>query len=265
MSKTYETILVGTRDGVATLTLNRPEKKNAMNIKLMTELTEALDEIADADDVRALILTGTGNSFTAGADLNMFAGQGSNDPMEGYNWHSITINLGEKLRLHPKTTIAAINGWALGWGFWLAMVCDFAIMAEDARIGVPQLTINAFPHSGTIKSLLTVMPHRYALYCLITGESLSAAEADKLFLVNKVVPREQLTEEVYRLANMVKERDPILVRFLKRSFWREKYMNYSEAIELEIMQATQAQSLRTNRDATPSGLEAVRGRRGRRP
>ena len=264
MGKTYEGILLDTKDGVATLTLNRPEKMNPLSPPLMGEMIDAMDEVAADPDIRVLVLTGAGRAFTAGADLNWFGGpQKSPDPVEGYRRYHMSITIEEKLRLYPKTTIAAINGFALGWGFWLAMLCDFSVMAKDAWIGVPEVNINFFPAGGTIKSMLTFVPHRDALYHLLTGENIGAEEADRLRLVNKVVPQEQLMEEAYKLADVMKEKDPVIVRFVKRGFWREKYMSYSDAIDLESMQGAQAGGLR-QRDGEVTGLDAVRAEKAAR-
>ena len=264
MTKNYEGILVDKKDGVATLTLNRPEKMNPLSPPLMGEIIEAMDEIAADPDVTVLVITGAGRAFTAGADLNWFGGpKKSPDPVEGYRRYHMSISIEEKLRLYPKTTIAAINGFALGWGFWLAMLCDFAVMAEDAWIGVPEVNIAFFPAGGTIKSMLTFVPHRDALYHLLTGDNIGAEEADKLRLVNKVVPKAELMDEAYKLADIMKKKDPVIVRFVKRAFWREKYMNYADAIDLESMQGAQASGLRPS-NGGPTGIDALRAEKAAR-
>lgn len=254
----YETILLETKDNVATLILNRPETKNAMSPPLMQETLHALEQIALDESVRAVVLTGVGDSFTSGADLNWFGGANkASTPEEGHRRYLMALDLEEKLRLYPKPTVAAINGWALGWGFWLAMLCDIAILAEGARMGVPEINIGDFPAGGTIKSMITYVPHRKALYHLITGESINSDDAYRMDLVNKVVPKERLMEEAHSMADVMKDKNPNILRYLKMAFWREKYLNYDDAIELEILQAGQSRGLRLGKE-DEDGIHAVR-------
>lgn len=235
MSEHYENILVASEEGVTTITINRPEVKNALNPALIQELHQVLDEIAMDETARVVILTGTGDSFTAGADLHSFGGgrPGNPDRRESYRNYHRWIDLLEKVRLFPMSTIAAVNGWALGWGFNLAMVCDFTIVANEAGIGIPEMSYHDGPAGGTIKSMLTYFPYKKAVYYLITGEIVTGAEAEKWGIATKVVPRSQILEEANKLADVMKTHDPMGVWDVKMKIWRELYQTFPEAVHDE--------------------------------
>jgi len=129
----YETLDVTITDAVMTVVLNRPEKKNAMGPTTLSELHSVLDDNDRSKDVRVLILTGSGDSFTAGADIKTLAVNRADDPTLYYQEYKYMLSLQEKLRLFPKATIAAVNGWCLGWGMWIVSVCDFAIASKKSQ------------------------------------------------------------------------------------------------------------------------------------
>ncbi len=252
----YENILVDVQDGVVTLTLNRPEKMNAMNGPTMHEIHEVLDEMDLDENLRVLVITGVGNAYCAGAD---FSWAGSTDgPSAGVagerNYRMMVLGLQEQLRTFPRPTVAAVNGHAKGLGFWLAMLCDYVVASPEARFGIPQIRFNIHPNGGSIKSMLEFVPHRFAVYHLLTGEDITADEAERLFMVNKVVPREQLLKEAYSFAEKMKQKDAVILRYLKRSIWREKSLSYSEAINLDSMQSAQVSGVRR-----AMGIESLSG------
>lgn len=243
MRQTYETIRVDSNGSIVTLTLNRPEKMNAMNAKLEHEAMEVLDELAWDERYRVLVITGAGAAFSAGGD-NRTGLHSSTSSLEFVrHYQEEVIALLEKVRQFPRATIAAVNGWALGNGFTLAMLCDFVIAATDARMGIPQIKRGGLPIG--VKSALTFMPHRYALHHLLTGEDITGTQAERLFMINKAVPSDRVLPEAYELAEKMAGMDPVVVRFLKRSFWREKYLPYnSETLELELMANDQVGNIR---------------------
>ncbi|MEK7777915.1 MAG: enoyl-CoA hydratase/isomerase family protein [Chloroflexota bacterium] len=265
MPKSYETILVNNDDGVVTLTLNRPEKMNALTGPMMQEITDALEEIDLDESMRVVVITGVGNAFCAGAD---FGWAGSTDgPGAGLagerNYRKMVLGLQERLRVFPRPTIAAVNGHALGLGFWLAMLCDFVVASPSARFGIPQIRYT-HPNGGSIKSMIEFVPHRWAVYHLLTGEAITPEQAERFDMVNKVVPKEQLLPEAYKLAGVMKEKDPVILRYLKRSIWREKYLSYAEAIDLDNMQSAQVSVVRRAMGVTgPSGLEAMKAQKSK--
>ena len=123
------------------------------------------------------------------------------------------------------------------------MLCDFVIAATDARMGIPQIKRGGLPIG--VKSALTFMPHRHALHHLLTGEDITGTEAERLLMINKAVPRDRVLPEAYALAEKMAGMDPVAVRFIKRSFWREKYLPYnSETLEMELMAHDQVANIR---------------------
>jgi len=252
----YETLDVTITDAVMTVVLNRPEKKNAMGPTTLSELHSVLDDNDRSKDVRVLILTGSGDSFTAGADIKTLAVNRADDPTLYYQEYKYMLSLQEKLRLFPKATIAAVNGWCLGWGMWIVSVCDFAIASKKAKLGHPQVGMGAMPSGGAIKGNLDLLPHRDALYYLLTGEMLSPEVAERLRLVNYVVEHDDLMPQAMELAGKLKDKDPVVVAAIKHAFWREKYLSYTDGLDLEYMQATEA--LRHQGEFYPAGFKDFR-------
>ncbi|MFN8559194.1 MAG: enoyl-CoA hydratase-related protein [Dehalococcoidia bacterium] len=246
MRDDYETIRVAVDDGIVTLTLNRPEKMNAMSPLMLREITEVLDEVAWDEEMRVLVITGAGAAFSSGMDLDWARRDGPNASLNGVRaYYEYVIGVQEKLRLFSRPTIAAVNGWALATGFWLAMLCDCVVVADDARLGVPQMRHLGHPAGGSLTAMVHFVPHRFALYHLMTGEDITGKDAERYLMVNKSVPKEQVLDEAYALARRMKQLDPIAARFVKRSYWRAKHLPYSgETVELEIMEGAQVNTMR---------------------
>ncbi len=258
MRTSYETILVKTKDGITTLTLNRPEKMNPINPTMVKEITEVLDEIAYDEKYRVLVITGAGAAFSSGIDLDYGRSpEAKANPWAAHRFYGGPgtegiLGLQEKLRLFPLPTIAAVNGWAFALGFWMAMLCDCVVVAKDAHMGVPEMQAGRnrkmnqnHPGGGTVTSMAYFVPHRFAVWHLLTGEDITGEEAERLLMVNKAVPADQLMAEAYKLAERLKKVDPLSFRVLKRSYWRAKNHPYSvDTLELEHMEQADAQSLK---------------------
>ncbi|MFH1140427.1 MAG: enoyl-CoA hydratase/isomerase family protein [Chloroflexota bacterium] len=263
MLKKYETILVKDDDGIVTITLNVPETMNALSDPMKVEIADVLETIDQGESMKVVVITGVGNAFCSGGDVG--AGRTVRSPIAAERrYQRDIVGFQEKLRLFPMPTIAAVNGHAKGLGLWLAMLCDFVVASPSARFGVPQIRFNIHANGGSIKSMLEYVPYRWAVYHLLSGEDITAEEAERFFMVNKVVPQEQLLTEAYKLAEMMKDKNPVIVRFLKRSIWREKYLPYAEAVALDYMQTTWVSSIRREMgDTRPSGLEAMKAEKSR--
>src|SRR4051794_41134281 len=206
-----------TEDGVLTVTLARPERRNAIDGELAANLREAFEAAADDSGVRALILTGEGQAFSAGGDLSRFEREW--DPREfRHDSHRLTslITLVERLE---KPTVAAINGVATGAGTQLALVCDVRLMAEGARFVYREGRLGIIPSHGGVTRLVKLIGLARARDVLLGGEEVSAAEAARLGLVTVVVPPERLHDAARERAALMLERSPQAYAAAKRLLW----------------------------------------------
>jgi trans-feruloyl-CoA hydratase/vanillin synthase len=234
MKGEFETILVSKEKNITTITFNRPKKKNAMNPKFHEEMLKVISELEEDEETRVLILTGAGDSFCAGEDLKEFFYEGYQEgPMARRKRSKFAQGWAEKLRLFPRPTIAMVNGWCFGGGFRVMCECDFAIASTKAVFGLSEVNFGIFPAGGTTKITLELLSHRDALYYILTGETMTAEHADKLRLVNKAVPPEELRSETMKLAQKLCKLNPITLMIAKDVFWRDKYMHFREAIAWE--------------------------------
>ncbi|HEY7171729.1 MAG TPA: enoyl-CoA hydratase-related protein [Vicinamibacterales bacterium] len=208
----FENLLLD-RDGlVATITINRPKVLNALNAPTLDELRRAILELKSDDGVRAIVLTGAGEkSFVAGADINELAVQ---SPVSGRE-HALTgqhvFDLIEHL---GKPVIAAINGFALGGGCELAMACTLRLAADTARLGQPEINLGILPGYAGTQRLARLVGKGRALEIILTGAPISAAEAERIGLVNRVVPAAELMAEARKLAASLAAQAPIAVRYI---------------------------------------------------
>lgn len=199
---------------VARLTLNRPQAMNSMNLAILTELDKRLNEIANNDELRVLIITGTGPAFCAGADLKeVMAGTklpaGEADILDRA---TVTFN---SLRSFPKPVIAALNGVTMAGGLELAMCADIVLAAESATIGDAHANFGVYPGAGGAAVLPRLIPLNMAMYLLLTGKSLSASEMKNLGLVAEVHADEALADAAVALAKQIAKKSPIALRRMK--------------------------------------------------
>jgi enoyl-CoA hydratase/carnithine racemase len=206
-------VLYETRDHVARITLNRPEKLNALSPAVVDELLAAFARARDDDDVRAVVLTGSGRAFSAGADLGGTRsgfGRGIDDW-----WARLDDNLTRQMMVRdfPKPVIAAVNGYCLGRGCELALWCDIVIASDDAKFGEPEIR-----HGSMVASMIPWLTNPQAAKLLIlTGDTISAAEAHEIGLCVKVVPAAQLQAEAERIARRIAKVPVFAVRYNKQA------------------------------------------------
>ena len=203
----YRNILVEKKNHIAILTLNRPEKLNAINLELKNELYQALDELEDDDDVRVVIMTGAGRAFSSGRDMGA--------PISELP-EFMSLKEEEKLLNFDKPIIAAIHGYILGDGLQQALLCDIIVASEDAILGFigPRIGGLCFA-SFTI--LPTVVGRTKANELLFTCDRISAEEAYRIGLVNKVVPKEQLMPTALEMAEKIMKSPPLSIKYTKRA------------------------------------------------
>ncbi len=185
----YQTIRLAMDDGVATITLNRPEKKNALNPALNEEMVSVLDRLRYDPAAQVLVLTGAGDSFCAGMDLKECFQDLQDNPIEWDRMQNMAQEWrGEKLRMFPKPTIAAVNGWCFGGGIPIVAACDLAIAAEEAVFGISEINFGGIPAGPVAKVVGECMRPRDALYYILTGKSFGGRRAAEMGLVNEAVP-----------------------------------------------------------------------------
>ncbi len=203
--RSYETLLVDAKDGVATITLNRPDRKNAISPGLVNELIWALDDAKAADDVRVVVLTGSGEHFCVGADLSQLSGA------SGLANKGDFADLLLRFSSLGKPTIARVHGPALGGGVGLVAGCDFAVAGESATFGLPEIKRGLFPMM-IMAVLSRVVPRRKLLPMMLLGETMSAAEALEVELVTSVAPDKLLDAEIDALARKLAAQSPTAMR-----------------------------------------------------
>ncbi len=204
----YETLLVAFEDGVCLLTLNRPNKRNAMNPTLGEEITDALERLRNDTRCRVLVITGAGKSFSAGMDLKEFFIELQDKPAEYDRAHRVAVEWrGRTLRRFPKPTIAMVNGHCFGGAFTIVEGCDLAVAAKDAKMGLSEINFKMFPGGSVGKSMGNLLrPRDYMLYAL-TGRPMSGQTAAEIGLVNYAVPGEHLRDDVMALGREIANKD----------------------------------------------------------
>ena len=226
----YTLLALDVRDRVATLTVNRPDKLNALNDATIGELGEAIDEVRSRDDIGGLILTGAGRAFVAGADISELAEQG---PVAGKARARRGQEIFRRFETSPKPVIAAVNGFALGGGCELAMACHVRIASEKATFGQPEVKLGIGPGYGGTQRLARLVGKGRALELVLTGEQIDAQEAYRIGLVNKVVPAEELMPAAERMMRQVLANGPLALGLCIEAIDRGLEMSLEEGMVLE--------------------------------
>ena len=231
MSQPYESILIERRDRVATITINRPEKRNALNIQTRAEGAAALDELSQDDSVRVVIFTGAGDkAFVAGADIAEFAGR------TALAQRAVMLDRGlfNAVDTFPKPVIAMVNGYCLGGGCELALACDIRIASETASFGQPEINLGIIPGGGGTQRLTRLVGEGKAMEMILTGEIINAQEAFRLGLANHVVPADQLQTKTMEVANRIAEKSPVALRLAKEAVKAASRSNLDEGLRREV-------------------------------
>ncbi len=205
----YETLLLEKEDGVAVLTLNRPEVHNAMNHTMFLELGAAARELQEDPEVRAVVLTGAGKSFSSGLDLGSFAGLGQLTALQIHTFLKGVQGTFLAFEMMDKPVIAAVNGLAFGGAMELMLACDIRFASEEARFNLMEIKFGIIPDLGACKRLARLVGNGYAKELILTGDTIDAAEAYRIGMVEHVYPKEQVLPEALKLARRLAE-GPIL-------------------------------------------------------
>lgn len=224
-------VLYESKDGIARLTINRPEKLNALDRLTMQEIDRAVAAAGDDASAGVLIVTGMGEkAFVAGADIGELASQ---TPVEGAAFARRGQEVLNRLERLGKPSIAAINGYALGGGLELAMACTLRVAADTARLGQPEVTLGIIPGYGGTQRLSRLVGAGRALEILLSGEPIEAREAHRIGLVNRVVPAAELTAAAEALARTLLSRAPVALRYALQAVHEGLQMTLAEGLSME--------------------------------
>src|SRR5438270_2575062 len=226
-----ENVRTENRDGVLIITVDRPKVLNALNAQTVEEIGEAFEAARNDDGVKAVIVTGGGEkAFVAGADINELAKM---TPLSGKATASKGQGVFFEIERFPKPVIAAINGFALGGGCELALACHIRIASETAQIGLPEVTLGVIPGYGGTQRMVRLLGKGKALELICTGDRVRAEEAERIGLVNKVVPADQLMTEAEKMARKIMSRGPLAVRAAIEAVMSGSEMPFEEGQFLE--------------------------------
>jgi enoyl-CoA hydratase len=224
----YENLIVEHKDSVATVTINRPQVRNALNSPTLAELRSAFETLAADSTVRVVVLRGAGDvAFCAGADLKEVATLGDIPARRRY--FGAVAGLLETIHLMPQPVIARVAGYALAGGMGLAVGCDFAVAADNAEFGLPEITLGLFP-MVVMAPILRLCGPRAAVELALLGERIDARRAFELGLVTRLVPVEQLDAEVRRIASRLKRNSALVSALGKRAIYDSASMDYLAAL-----------------------------------
>jgi len=252
----WKTVRVEIEEGIAWVTLNRPEKRNAMSPTLNTEMREVLETLELDETARVMVLTGAGESWSAGMDLKEYFREidGAPEIVQEKIRRDASTWQWKLLRMYSKPTIAMVNGWCFGGAFSPLVACDLAIASETAIFGLSEINWGIPPGNLVSKALADTVGHRKALEYIMTGETFTGAQAAQMGLVNKVVPLENLREETIALAKKLLEKNPVVLRAAKHGFKRCRELTWEQSEDYLYAKLDQAQ-LRDPEHGREKGLK----------
>lgn len=224
----YENVIIDRDGAIAVVTLNRPQALNALSYGLVKDLSLAMQELDQNPEVRVIVVTGGDKVFAAGADIKEMADKGPFDAMVLER-----LAYRDKINEIAKPVVAAVVGFALGGGCELAMSCDIIVAAENARFGQPEVNLGIIPGSGGTQRLTHLLGKHRAMELVLTGDMLNATDAERLGLVNRVVPAELCLEEAKSIARKIAAKPELAVRAAKEAVLKSANTGLDEGLEFE--------------------------------
>jgi feruloyl-CoA hydratase/lyase len=229
-AKTYETILVEKNDGITWVTFNRPDKRNAMSPQLHLDMDDVLDHLAIDDETEILVVTGAGESFSAGQDIRLyFRGTEADPAMRAKARRASNQWRWQKLSTFPKPTIAMVNGFCFGGAFTQVCACDFAIAADEAQFGLSEVNWGILPGGIVAWNVVQSMNFRDAMYYAMTGDLFDGKKAKEIGFVNMHFPKAKLKAETIKFAQKLMEKSPAAMRYTKEAIRAVRFMNEPQA------------------------------------
>lgn len=226
-----ENVLIEKRGKIAIVTVNRPDKLNALNTRTREDILAAFDELEHDDQVRVVIITGAGEkAFIAGADIGEFAGKTAVQQravMKGRRAFDAVEDF-------PKPVIAMINGFALGGGCELAMACDIRTASNKAKLGQPEIKLGIIPGGGGTQRMVRLIGEGKAMELILTGDMITAEEAERLGLVNHVFPAEELESKTLEIANKIAEMSPVALALAKQAVKNAARLGLKAGLDAEV-------------------------------
>ena len=244
----YENIIFEKEENISVITFNRPEAMNALNNQTRAEFASAIDEVAADDEIKVLILTGNGKAFVAGSDIKEF------NKTTPYAAHNI-MRLGEMVEKLEKPVIAAVNGFCLGGGCEIAMGCDIIIASEKAKFGQTEINIGIIPGGGGTQRLPRLIGACRAKELIFTGDIIRAEEADRLGLVNRVVPMDELMPAAKELAKKIAVKSAAALKLAKTAINRGMQTSLESGLKYEYELYSLSISLEDKQEGVSAFLE----------
>ncbi len=258
--KNYRYVLVEQSAGVLTITLNRPEKRNAMGVGLTLEMVDLLEQVTYDANVRVVVLTGAGDSFCAGMDLKDFFDASEHDEMtlrraqDAANLWRVRL-----LRNLPQPTIAMVNGHCFGGGFSIVEACDIAFADEQAKLAISEINFGHFTGGPVAKSVRSTMTSRSASYYALSGRGFSGAEAVRTGFITQAFSKADLHRETYQLARELAEKDPVALHLTKESLRFAGDMSWDAALSYNVAKAAELSVRQQGDTSRASSINAFLG------
>ncbi|OCA81632.1 enoyl-CoA hydratase [Bacillus sp. FJAT-27225] len=247
----FTNILTRTEEHIGWIIINRPEQRNALNLDTLLEIERALNLWRTNDDIRVVIITGAGEkSFAAGADISQLNKRTMIEALQP----NMTATY-RKIEDYEKPTIAAINGFALGGGLELALACDIRVASLNAKLGLPEVGLGIIPGAGGTQRLTRIIGKGKAMELILTGDIITAEEAEKLGIVSKAVPKEELLETATLYANKLTKKAPLALRLAKAAVNRGADIEMETALYIEKLSQTILMGSDDKREGTEAFLE----------
>jgi enoyl-CoA hydratase len=253
----YKTLIYEKKDNIGVLTVNRPDKLNALSNELTEELQKFLGEAEKDAELRVVVITGAGDkAFVAGADINELV---ERDALQGRNVSRFRQELFARIENLPVPVIAAVNGYALGGGLELALACNIRIASEKAQFGAPEIKLGIIPGDGGTQRLPRLVGLGRAMEMVLTGDFIDAQEAFRIGLVNRVVPHDELMENVMALAKKIASRPPLAVKYGKEAVNRSQEGDAASGYALESYLHALACTTEDKKEGVAAFLEKRKG------
>jgi feruloyl-CoA hydratase/lyase len=229
-AKQYETIKVEKGEGINWVIFNRPDKRNAMSPQLHLDMDDVLDDLAIDDETEVLVITGAGESFSAGQDIRLYFRGTESDPAMRHKARRASNQWRwQKLSTFPKPTIAMVNGFCFGGAFTQVAACDFAFAADEATFGLSEVNWGILPGGIVSWNVVQTMNFRDAMYYAMTGDLFDGKKAKEIGFVNMHFPKAQLKAETIKFAKKLQEKSPAALRYTKEAIRAVRFMNEPQA------------------------------------